>query len=179
MAAIISWASSTTRWLFKPPYRTRVASGSVVLLNWRLALENFPTALCPEAPPPEQTKRAFGPSRWVFGPSSLTSSGFIAAQHQAKVSVCMLSTVASSRIRNSTYSPQALRNITSTKTGAGSTNPAPLSLCKMEEPKNVIESRMRLVSRYTIGKTQRIIALSALRLLQRFPKARVAITSWA
>jgi hypothetical protein len=25
------------------------------------------------------------------------------------------------------------------KTGVGSTNPAPLSLCKMEEPKNVIE----------------------------------------
>jgi hypothetical protein len=49
----------------------------------------------------------------------------------------------------------------------------------MEEPKNVIESCMRLVSRYTIGKTQRIIALSALRLLQRFPKGRVAITSWA
>jgi hypothetical protein len=34
---------------------------------------------------------------------------------------------------------QALGNKTSTRTGAGSTNPAPLSLCKMEEPKNLIE----------------------------------------
>ena len=34
---------------------------------------------------------------------------------------------------------QGLRNKTSTKTGAGRSTPAPLSLCKMEEPKNVIE----------------------------------------
>jgi hypothetical protein len=52
---------------------------------------------------------------------------------------------------------QALRNITSTKTGVGSTNPAPLSLCKMEESKNVIEFTYALGIRSTIGETHRKI----------------------
>jgi hypothetical protein len=55
----------------------------------------------------------------------------------------------------------ALRNITSTKTGVRSTNPAPLSLYKMEEPKNVIEFAHALGIALYDWQDPAIIALSA------------------